>query len=174
MDREFTFDEFDELAGRAAYYVAKRIHLVNRDPEVMADLKQAAWLGIMKATKAGRQDAGYLFGAAWREALKTFEAVYRRTAPTDGVASDDDERELPDELALELVELLAQSRARTGGRRALRAATREVYILAEVVRGRPDEGIALDLGLSPNSVKVYRQRIRSRLADLAEIRAQAA
>lgn len=141
------------------------------------DMVQEAYLYWLDHIQPGederpiRQQEGYCFYSAKFSTLrylsrrarqwKAEQAALAAATWLDG-GSGSESRCLHIDVAQELLAAFYGQRAKQGCRGA-EAAIRDVAILDMVQQGYCDDGIALELGLAPASIKRYRNQIRRRL-----------
>jgi len=139
--------------------------------ELLEEILQEAWLRYLENDPDSdeRRDpflAGKRAAAAF---LRRERGQYKSLSlePSISVAAHDEEdRELCLDIVATLEDIFLQQRRKRGDRGAA-AAKRDAKILSLLVAGYSDDGIALELSLSPTSVKRYRNQIRRRLEAIA-------
>ena len=131
------------------------------------DVAQEAWVHW---TARKDDDRGHLAHQVWCVATDLVRARARELSTLrehPGVLHQREDRELDQDLAQELLQMLLEARSKRG-ERGLRAAQTELEIIRLAMTGRTNREIGQALGLSENTVKTYRQRIRKRLRALAK------
>ncbi len=162
-------------AFRSGAFQAVGILGIHADHELIDDLMQEAYLGWHRHGHKAADDPI----SAW-----TYACRVARSAALHYLRSEREQRQmagllverqrlgrcatqLPDEIAEALLaEFYGQRKKK--GRRGAEAAIQEVVILSLLYAGYSNDGIAVETGLSPVSIKTYRQRIRRRLRKIKE------
>jgi len=159
-------------ARAAAWRAIAKMQHPDLSPQDIEDLEQVADVTLWRLRD---RDPGYAFGAAVRECCKYISRSIFGKNPSSTIQYDylenlihDDDDDDDDSTTISLTEseivdiLLA---GRRGGERGHKIAQTEARILLLVLEGVRDNAVIADvLGMNVNTVRVYRTRIRNRLA----------
>ena len=160
------------LIGGAAKAAKNKLNIANLTTQEYEDVEASAALGSTKAQKSNNHTDVYEFVAARNEAMKfILSQIFEKGKTTrfENYENYEGEPEFVSQFEIDesrLTDLFLKFRSKRG-RRGYEASLRDAKICKMILAGYSNEGIAQELGQSPDNVRRYRTDIRRRLTKIA-------